>query len=247
LERGFLNQLNNKLNADHKDFYNKIQKSDKNSTFLLIAIYLLIAATTLASYMIWHYNSYGQWAMDGAMQGLMVGIRVSWLTDVFKGITATGETMPVIIATLIIIMIFVICKRYKEVVLTALYMLGVWRLNEFLKGLLHRPRIDASLHLIDISEYSNNNQFSLPSGHSMNFMALVLLSLYFIWIFSSNKKLNWGLTILLLIYGLLVGISRVYLNVHYFSDVVTGWSIGAACAAMAAILHSFIGKTKYNR
>jgi undecaprenyl-diphosphatase len=240
LEWIFLNQLNEKLKINKIKFYSKLNRQDNGSILLRSAIYLLAAATTLASYMIWHYYSYGHWAMDAAMQDFVKGARTSWLTTVFRAITATGETIPVIIAAAVVVLSLVIYRKRSEGIIVAACMLGVWRLNEFLKQLLHRPRIDASQHLVDISGYNHNNSFSLPSGHSMNFMALVLLTLYFIWIYSNNKKLKVGATLVLLPYGLLVGISRVYLNVHYFSDVVTGWSVGIACASIAIIVHRII-------
>jgi undecaprenyl-diphosphatase len=231
----FWGKLMNQLNREFTT--NKKRKID---IYSMCAMYLLIGTTVTASYMIWHYYSYGQWAMDGAMQSFMRNIRATWLDSAFRVITSTSETLPVIIATLLIIISLIIYKNYKEAGIVAAYMLGVWRLNDFLKTLLHRPRIDASQHLVDISRYSHGIQFSLPSGHSMNFMALVLLGLYFIWIYSKNKKLNVGLTVLMLVYALLVGISRVYLNVHYFSDVITGWSVGIACAAITIIIHRLI-------
>lgn len=243
-----MNQLNKISKINKKKLYKRIRHTDNYSIYLYSAIYLLIATMAVASYMIWHYYSYGQWAMDVTMQDFMKNFRTPWLTPVFRVITSTGETIPVIIATAVIIIALVIYKKRKEAIMTAVYMLGVWRLNDFLKQLLHRPRIDTSQHLIDISGYSHNSIFSLPSGHSMNFMALILLSLYFVWIFSNNKKFNIGLTLLLLPYATLVGISRVYLNVHYFSDVITGWSVGAVCAAIAVIIHRIIciRQNRYN-
>lgn len=243
-----MNQLNKISKLNKNKFYNKTLRAENYSMFYYSAIYLLIGAISLVSYMIFHYYSYGQWAMDVVMQDFMQGIRTSWLTMIFRTITATGETIPVIIAAAIVVMILVVYKKRKEAVIVAVYMLSVWRLNEFLKKLLHRPRIDVSQHLVDISGYSHNNSFSLPSGHSMNFMALVLLTLYFIWIYSDSKKLKAGSILLLLPYGLLVGLSRVYLNVHYFSDVVTGWSVGIACASVAVIIHNIIcwRQNRYN-
>lgn len=226
-----------------------MRRADNDLIFFYSAIYLLVAAIALAAYMIWHYYFYGQWAMDVAMQDFMKTIRTPWLTTIFKVITATGETIPIIMAAVIIIIALVIYKKHKEAIMLPVYMLGVWGLNDFLKELLHRPRIDVSQHLIDISGYSHGSVFSLPSGHSMNFMALVLLSLYFVWVFSNHKKFNLGLTLLLLPYAILVGISRVYLNVHYFSDVITGWSLGAVCAALAVIIHRIIciRQNRYNK
>lgn len=238
-----MSQVNRELKPNKNnsiDFYNKKLESDKYSMFLYSAIFLLITAAALAGYMIWHYNNYGQWTMDGVLQSFMADIRTTSLTAVFRGITITGESIPVIVATLIIMIILIVNKKLKEGLMLAIYMLGIWKLNEFLKELLHRPRIDVSQHLVDISGYNHSNQFSLPSGHAMNLMALVLLTLYFIWIFSNNKKLNLGLTLIILTFGLLVGVSRVYLNVHYFSDIVTGWSLAAAWASIAVIIHRLL-------
>jgi undecaprenyl-diphosphatase len=220
--------------------YNKISKIGGYGKLFYGAVYIMLASTAMASYMIRHYYVYGQWAMDGVLQSIMKSIRTPWLDAIFKGITATGETLPVIAATLFIITALVFHKKMKEAAILACYMLGVWRLNEFLKVLFHRPRPAASMHLVEIGHYSQANSYSLPSGHSMNLMALVLLSIYLVWIFVKNKKLNTSLTALLLAYGLLTGISRVYLNVHYFSDVITGWSISAACASAIIMMHQYI-------
>lgn len=222
------------------NFLYKLNEFDEHSIFFQRAIYLLVASIGLAFYMIWHFYGYGQWSMDGALQVFMKNIRTTWLDAMFKGITVSGETLPVIAVTVLIVAALVYKKKFREGIIFAFYMLGVWRLNEFLKVLFHRPRPAASMHLIDIGHYNQANSFSLPSGHSMNLMALVLLSIYLLWIFSKNKRLNIGLTVLLLTYGLLTGISRVYLNVHYFSDVITGWSISAACVSITILIHRLL-------
>ncbi|MDF2519558.1 MAG: phosphatase [Clostridia bacterium] len=185
----------------------------------------------IASLMIWHYFGYGSWALDKSLHDFMGGIRSSLLDTLFRAITYTGETIPVIIMVLIVIFLFIYQKKRKEAALVAGYMLGVWLLNELLKRLIGRPRPDISLHLVEATGWS------LPSGHSMNFMAFTLIALYFIWLYSRSKRLNIAATIIMLSYALLMGLSRVYLNVHYFSDVLTGWSIGASCAAIAVIIH----------
>lgn len=213
-----------------------------------VVIYALLAAIAMAAYMVWNYISYGQWFLDSSMQGLMKAIRTPWLDAVFRALTATGETLPVIIVTALLIIVLFIYKKHMEAIMVAIYMLGVWRFNELLKVLIHRPRPDVSLHLVDIGHYNEANSFSMPSGHSMNLMALVLLSIYLIWIFSKNKKFNIGATVVLLLYGLLTGLSRVYLNVHYISDIITGWSLSIAWISAAVILYRLLCTrvNKYN-
>lgn len=187
--------------------------------------------TAVAALMIWHYYSYGSWVMDKNLADFMNSIRNPFLDVFFRTITFTGETVPVILMTLVVIILFLYFKHRKEAALVALYMLGTWRLNELLKGIINRPRPDVSLWLV------KTTGLSMPSGHSMNFMAFMLISLYFVWVYSKNKKMNIGLTAIMLLYTILVGLSRVYLHVHYISDVITGWSLGASCAAVAVVIH----------
>lgn len=218
-----------------------MRNKNQNAAYLYGAVVLLLITSMIAGFMIAHYYEYGQWQMDDAMQSIARQIRLPWLDGIFKAITATGETLPVIIITLLIVTMLAYFKKYKEAAIFAVHMLAAWRLNDFLKELIHRPRPAVSMHLIDISHHGMN---SLPSGHSMNFMALVVLAVYFIWFYSKNVKWSMRITVLALFYGILVGLSRVYLNVHYFSDVIIGWSIGIALAAISVILHRLLSGYK---
>lgn len=200
----------------------------------VFAIFAVIAVL-----MIWHYYSVGSWRMDKGLADFMSSIRTPLFDAVFRFITATGETIPVIILTLIAVILSLVFKHRKEAALVALYMLGVWRLSDLLKKVIDRPRPAANLWLVKPTDL-----FSMPSGHSMNFMALMLISIYLIWVYSKKKKLNIGLTAIMLIYAVLVGLSRVYLHVHYISDVIIGWSLGAACAAVAVVIHRLWTESK---
>lgn len=192
----------------------------------------------ISAFMIWHYYGYGSFVLDNTLDNIMSAIRSPFLDMVFKAITYTGEAVSVIILIIIMAALFLYFKKSKEAVLIIIYMLCVWGLNELLKDLFARPRPNISLHLVKVSG------FSLPSGHSMNFMAFILLSLYFLWMYKRDKRKNMVLTVIILSYAILVGLSRVYLHVHYFSDVITGWSIGASCAAIAVVIHRLWTESK---
>lgn len=196
--------------------------------------------TAIAALMIGHYYSYGSWALDSSLDSFMSSIRNPLLDTIFRVITYTGEAASVIIIMIVIVALFLYFKKYKEAALLTIYMLCVWLLNETLKDLIARPRMDISLHLVKATG------FSMPSGHSMNFMAFILLSLYFLWVYSRNKNKNIVLTIIILTYAILVGLSRIYLHVHYFSDVITGWSIGASCAVIAVVVYRLWIKDNIN-
>lgn len=85
--------------------------------------------------------------------------------------------------------------------------------NEELKHLLH-------FYEVKPGEYYQGGKYGFVSSHAANFFAMIV----FIFPFYKEKK-NWILAGLILI-GILVGISRIYLGVHYFSDVLVGAALG---------------------
>lgn len=95
-------------------------------------------------------------------------------------------------------------------------------LNQALKFAIQRPRPDISLRLVDIGG------FSFPSGHSMAAMAFFGLLMWLTWRFVDDRRLRAALCVVLALMVVAVGFSRVYLGVHYASDVIGGF-----CASMA--------------
>lgn len=94
-------------------------------------------------------------------------------------------------------------------------------LNLVLKNIVERPR-PIGYRLIDETGYS------FPSGHSMISTAFYGLIIYLIWKNVRNTKLKYISCILLALLILLIGISRIYLGVHYASDVIGGFTISIA-------------------
>ena len=68
--------------------------------------------------------------------------------------------------------------------------------------------------------------FSFPSGHAMSAMTFYGLLIYLVWKNVDSVILKWILTFLLIIFIHLIGFSRIYLRVHYASDVMAGFSLG---------------------
>lgn len=87
-----------------------------------------------------------------------------------------------------------------------------------LKNTLKRPR-PIDYRLIEETGYS------FPSGHSMASMAFYGLLIYLIYRNVKNKYLKWTLICLLSVLIILIGISRIYLGVHYTSDVLAGFLV----------------------
>lgn len=139
-------------------------------------------------------------------------------TAIITGITFLGNEY--FLGTAIIITILLLARKHKKdaFIFAFIFFFGI-ALNLLLKDMFHRPRpLYAPL--------AHETSYSFPSGHAMNSLVFYMSLAYFIFHHTKNKKMG---IILACIFGILVfciGISRVYLGVHYPSDVVAGYAAG---------------------
>ena len=145
-------------------------------------------------------------------------IRTEPLTIVFKFITFFCSTEFLLIAT---IAIMVFSKNKKRAFYIALNVLICFLLNQGLKHVFLRPRPEV-INLITEGGYS------FPSGHSMASMAFYGLIIYFIFKNVKNKIARNSICVALSSLIFLIGISRIYLGVHYASDVIAGFLVSIA-------------------
>lgn len=137
------------------------------------------------------------------------------LDKVMLFITNLGGVYGVIIITSVILIALAI-KRYKyDALFSALSIIGTLILNTILKYSFKRAR--PNLWELLITEKS----YSFPSGHTMMSMAIALT---IILLFKESKH-RVLITIASLTYAILVAFSRLYLGVHYPTDVIGGWII----------------------
>ena len=98
---------------------------------------------------------------------------------------------------------------------------GCTVINQTIKHIVRRPRPNV-LRLVEESGYS------FPSGHSMISVAFYGLVIYLVYKNVNNKYLKWTLITLLSLLILTIGFSRIYVGVHYFTDVVGGFFLALA-------------------
>ena len=131
-------------------------------------------------------------------------------TPIAKFITNFGGAIAVIL--------FIVIKN-KKIGISIITNLGIITiLNQLLKRILQRPRPE-EFRII------NESGYSFPSGHSMISMAFYGYLIYLIYKYVKNKYLKWFLITILGILIVNIGISRIYLGVHYTSDVLAGFLI----------------------
>ena len=137
------------------------------------------------------------------------------LTSILKIVTNFGGPIILVLIT-VGILLFVKNKKYGWYVATNLLLIAA--INQILKYIVQRPRPN---------EYQLIKQggYSFPSGHSMVSMAFYGFLIYILYHKVQNKYAKWSLCIILAILIFLIGISRIYLGVHYASDVIGGFCL----------------------
>ncbi|MEV2909296.1 phosphatase PAP2 family protein [Paenibacillus larvae] len=164
----------------------------------------------------------------------------SYRGDVFNriliGITKLGNGITETIVFIIVAgYLWVMHRRRKEAALLFCNLAGSWLLNETLKVLFVRVRPDHSFFLVDATGYS------FPSGHAMVSSSFYGFMVYLLWKHQRRKwRAAWLIPWLGAFVIFLIGFSRIYVGVHYPSDVLAGFAAGGiwliGCIAADKIL-----------
>ena len=155
-------------------------------------------------------------------------------TPIAKFVTNFGGAIFLIILAMTLL-ILIKDKKIGLSILSNLVIITV--LNQLLKIILQRPR-PTDYRIIEETGYS------FPSGHSMISMAFYGYLIYLIYKYVENKYVKWILISLLSVLICLFGVSRIYLGVHYTSDVLGGFliSISYLVIYISAVNKFFVEK-----
>ncbi len=156
------------------------------------------------------------------MNGDIIGYKIistflisDFATPIAKFITNFGGA---IFLTILTIILFILIKNKKIGISIFANLVIIAGLNQLIKHILQRPR-PTEFRIIQETGYS------FPSGHSMVSMAFYGYLIYLIYKHIKNKYIKWSSIVLISILICFIGISRIYLGVHYTSDVLGGFLI----------------------
>ncbi|MBF9255302.1 phosphatase PAP2 family protein [Pontibacter sp. 172403-2] len=157
--------------------------------------------------------------LDKSFTALLFSIRTEWLSQVMYGATQLGEQWAVFVAGGIMSLIFLFRKKYVALLAFWLALAGVGISTRYGKTFVSRER-PANVAYYEVEH------FSFPSGHATTALAQYGLIAYFLYRHYRKRRqrqLILGAAIILI---LIVGFSRIYLGVHYLSDVLAGFLLG---------------------
>lgn len=201
--------------------------------FRLLAPFALIAG--LVSAFVKLADEMGEGETHGFDTAVLFAFRTSdpadpigpkWLELVMNDITAMGGHTVLTFISLISIGYLLVTRHRSSAALVAASGLGGMLLNHMLKLGFDRPRPDLVAHLAEV------HTLSFPSGHAM-LSAIIYLTLGVLLARSQSSHAIRGYIVgVALFTTVLVGLSRIYLGVHWPTDVIAGWCLGAAWALL---------------
>lgn len=158
-------------------------------------------------------------AADARIANLLFAFRDDELIKIFTWVTLFGKWQIVVSSAIILCLILWLWKKRMYLLPLWVTIIGSMLFNSLLKSTFHRPRPDVALYV--------ENTFSFPSGHATmavafyGFLAYILCRQIKKWKYKINA-LFFGIILILAI-----GLSRLYLGLHFLSDVYGGYLLGA--------------------
>lgn len=161
-------------------------------------------------------------APDARVRDVAYAHRTAALTAAAKVLHYAGKYYFVVLIGLVLALAAWRKGERRVAVGAAATPLGLAVILEAVKTLVGRPRPDALLRLLEESGDS------FPSGHAAGTMAVCLLAIAFLRRYLRPRPARATAAVALVALPLAMGASRIYLGVHYLSDVTAGWLFGAA-------------------
>lgn len=195
-----------------KDFFNK------NIKWIILSLCLFIFGILV--YELLKNNLYN---FDEAVYSFIISFKSEWLTAFFGTITFLASPAFLIVFSILVFFVF---KNKKYGVFSLLNLIFIVIFNQILKHIFERSR---PFDWMIIKETG----YSFPSGHAMVSMGFYGMFIYLVWRCDIKKIYKIIFTIIFGILTILICISRIYLGVHYASDIIAGFVISVSYLIIA--------------
>ena len=193
--------------------------SKKGCRIMLAAAAVLVLMAAFITYQVGAVYDTEPLPLDLAVQKAFFSLRSQILNPIVILITHLSETVTIIAFCAILL---VMPNRKQYGVPLSLAALGGLAFYKPMKHIFLRARPDTALHLVTQGGYS------FPSGHSVTSAIFYGLLIYLLNRHCKNEKLKKILGAVCGFLALAIGPSRIYVGVHWPTDVLAGWCIGGA-------------------
>lgn len=150
----------------------------------------------------------------------------AWLEFVARDITSLGGTAVLILVTVAALGFMCLSRKWGAALFTFVSIVGGTLISTAFKELVDRARPDVVPHLVEVSSAS------FPSGHSMLSMTTYLTLGALLAEVQGKRRIKLYIIACALAVAVLVGWSRMFLGVHWPTDVLGGWCLGSAWALL---------------
>jgi undecaprenyl-diphosphatase len=173
-------------------------------------------------------------SFDESIRASIVQTATSAITEAMRVITRLGSTIVLTAVGTIALIIFVFLRRKREIVIFLIAMAGQILLHYSLKASFQRPRPEP------LFDYPIGESYSFPSGHALaSFCVYGILA----WLITRRMKgsaLKYSIWLIAGVLILLIGFSRIYIGVHYATDVFAGY-MAALIWTLAVASEDYLG------
>ena len=222
----------------------RIERRDRDELFILVGMLALIGSVWIIANLAGEVLEGDTLEFDKKLLSALrkaddpsQPIGPAWLELAAFDLTALGGPTVLGLTVAAVIGYLLLHGLYRHAAFVLLASAGGWLLNGVLKEWFARPRPDVVPHLRDVMS------LSFPSGHALTSAAIFLTLGALLMRVAERRLVKFYCMFVAVLATLLVGATRVYLGVHYPTDVLAGWLIGVSWALVCWLLERSIERT----
>lgn len=177
---------------------------------------------------------------DRKITDFIISFRSPEINKILQFITNIGDIYGYLAVGLISSIAFYLKFKNWRFVIQIVFVLGISALSNLaLKQVINRPRPEME-HLVSVAT------LSYPSGHAMSAISFYGFLIYLCFGFNMNKWIKLGIIFFLTLLIISIGVSRIYLGVHFPSDIAGGFIAGLIWVAFCIIIFNIFDLFRLN-